>query len=540
MSLAVTVDETDEGDGVGVIYGQAVKAVSPVGDIEPTPDWFLIYSLKEILAQKDRHERLRKYVEGDPPKPQTPGNTSEDSWKEFEAFRKKSRTNYAGQIIGACVDRTTVQGFRTAKDHDTDGDKEARKLWDDNDLDIKGDKAISEAYTYGKGYLLADPLTKKAKHFKPWQAVIIKDTADEPRAGLCIEHNPTEGRDYAYLYLRDIDDYGQATGKVSVHIAVRDRDNRANVRGGIFTREVPITTAMTRSWAWWKTVETDLEIIPLVAFENRDECGEFENDTDVLDRINHMLLQRVVIATMQAFKQRGIKGTFAKYDAKGNVIDYNEMFPADPNALWLLPADAEIWESGQTSIQDILSAVKDDVRDLASVTRTPMNYFSSDAANQSATGSELQNDSYLLKIRDRKARFRSRWVRFMHLMFTINGDTERADMSKLAVIWMPSDNVSITDRYSAASQAKSLGLSLRTIMREVLNYAPEDIEVAELEMISETLKNAIRVTEPGQTTGANPAAQTPLQQRAASAAALTSSNGATSRSTGATAGRSGQ
>lgn len=105
---------------------------------------------------------------------------------------------------------------------------------------------------------------------------------------------------------------------------------------------------------------------------------------------------------------------------------------------------------------------------------------------------------------------------------------------------MPSDNVSITDRYSAATQAKSLGLSLRTVMREVLNYAPEDIEVAELEMISETLKNAIRTTEAGQTSGANPAQQTPLQQRAASATALATSNGATSRSTGATAGRSGQ
>lgn len=98
-----------------------------------------------------------------------------------------------------------------------------------------------------------------------------------------------------------------------------------------------------------------------------------------------------------------------------------------------------------------------------------MNYFSSDSGNQSATGSELQNDSYLLKIRDRKQRMRGRWRRFMSIMFQINGDTEsRADLDSLDVgIWMPSDNVSITDRYSAASQAKALGLSLRTIMREV-------------------------------------------------------------------------
>ena len=518
-----------------------VKAVRPEVGVDPDPDWFLVYMLKEILGGRDRFQRLRLYVEGDPPKPETPGAV-EESWKEFEAFRKKSRTNYAEQIIGACVDRTTVQGFRTAADRDTDGDKEARRLWDANDLDVKGDKAISDSYTYGRGYLLADPLTKKARHYQPWQALVVEDAAGEPRAGMCVEHNPTEGRDYAYLYLRDVDENGIATGKVYVHIAVRDRDQRSAIAlGKAFDREVPLTTYISQRWVWWKTEPTELDMIPLIDFPNRDGWGEFEKHTDVLDRINHMLLQRVVIATMQAFKQRGIKGTFKKTDKNGNEIDYNELFPSDPAALWLLPPDSEIWESGQASTQDIQSAVKDDVRDLASVTRTPMNYFSSDSGNQSATGSELQNDSYLLKIRDRKQRMRGRWRRFMSIMFQINGDTEqRADLDKLDVIWMPSDNVSITDRYSAASQAKALGLSLRTVMREVLNYAPEDIEVAELEMISETLKNAIRPQEAGTTTGANPAQQTPLQQRAASATALATSNGATSRATGATAGRSGQ
>ncbi|UTN91389.1 portal protein [Gordonia phage Outis] len=525
---------------MAVTRGQAVKAIPPGDDDKPGEAWFVVYLLKEILSRRGRYDRLRKYIEGDPPKPQTPRNTPEDSWKEFEAFRRISRTNLAGQIIAACVDRTGVQAFRTAAESDTDGDKQARKLWDENDMDVKSADAMSDTFAYGVGLLLADPITKRAKQFRPWQAVVINDSADEPRAALTIEHNPVEGRDYAHLYLRDVDENGMATGKVEVHIAVRDRDQRASLKGGIFAKSVPLTTFLTQRWVWWKTVETDLEMIPLVPFDNREGTSEIENDTDILDRINYQILQRVVIITMQAFKQRAIKGKFPKYDPDGNEIDYDKMFPADPNALWLLPEDADIWESGQAQIQDILSAVKDDVRDLASVTRTPMNYFQSDSANQSATGSELQNDSYLLKIRDRKARMRGRWVRFMSLMFQINGDQERSNIEKLAVIWMPSDNVSLTDRYSAASQAKALGLSLRTIMREVLNFDPETIEVSELELISETLKNAIRPQDAGTTTGASPAQQTPLQARAASATALATSNGATSRSTGATAGRSGQ
>lgn len=523
-----------------VKYGAKVKANRPAVGEQPNPDWFLLRMFKELLGQRDRYRKIKLYVDGDPPKPETPEGTSEDSWKEFESFRRISRTTLAEQVIGACVDRTTVLGFRTAEDSDTDGDKQARQLWDDNDMDVKGDKAISDAYAYGLGFLLADPLTKKAKHFAPWQAFFINDAVGETRAGMCIEHRPEEGRDYAYLYLLDVDDNGVRKGTVTIYIAVRDRDRRGQFRGGLFSNEVDLSTYLTQNWVWWKSEVTQLTEVPLVPFPNRDKVGEFEKHIDVLDRINFTILQRVVITVMQAFKQRGIKGSFPKYDEQGNPIDYNSMFPADPNALWLLPPDADLWESGQSSIQDILSAVKDDVRDLASVTRTPMNYFQSDSANQSAAGSELQNDSYLLKIRDRKSRMQRRWIKFMSLMFEITGDTDRADIASMSVIWMPSDNVSITDRYSAASQGKSLGLSLRTIMREVLNFSPEDIEVAELEMISETLKNAIRTTEAGQSSGANPAQQTPLQQRAASATALAASNGATSRSTGATAGRSGQ
>ena len=40
--------------------------------------------------------------------------------------------------------------------------------------------------------------------------------------------------------------------------------------------------------------------------------NEFEDHFSIIDRINHMTLQRTVIATMQAFRQRGVKGNFRR------------------------------------------------------------------------------------------------------------------------------------------------------------------------------------------------------------------------------------
>ncbi|QRE00914.1 portal protein [Nocardia phage NC1] len=519
-----------------------VSATAPslTSNEPPTPDFLLVHMLKRITANEPRWKRLRKYAQGDPPKADTPSSVN-DEWAEFEQFRQKARTNYAELVVGACLDRTIILGFRTAAAGDEDGDKEAEKLWDANDMEVRSDRTNGDAFTYGHGYLLADPLSKRAKDFRPWQAHVMTDSVGDPVVALNIEHNDFENRDYAYVWERERDELGMGTGKVYCHIAVRDRVARV----GEDPSEIPRGTYMSRNWTWWKTVETPLEMIPLVEFENRDGVGEFERHTDTLDRINHMLLQRVVIATMQAFRQRALKGNFPKYDEKGELIDYDQLFPASPGALWLIPAEAELWESQQTSIQDILASVKDDVRDLAATTRTPMTYFSPDAANGSAEGASLQREGYTSKIDDRKARMAGRWRRFMSLMFQINGDSTRAQLSEIEVIWTPTEVLSLSERYSAASQAglSQTPLSLKTIMREVLHFSPKQMRAAELERISQALTSAaatpVNGGSGGQTAGGGTPSLTPLQQGAASRLSLASSNGATSRTTGASSGRAG-
>lgn len=514
-----------------VEYGRKVVAERPTGDQDPTPDWLLVTLLKEISRGEGRYARLRKYLEGDPPKPETPNGGKDDTWKEFELFRKKARTNFAHLVVAAVVDRTHLVGFRTAAAGDEDGDTEAERLWKLNNMDKLSDYTHSDALGYGDGYLAIDTEKQRVKHYRPWQALVINDSFGDPLVGVAVEHNPMQGRDYAYLWMRQMTDDGNGTGQATLHIAVRDRENKA-YQGGLTGTEVPLGTQMYQRWVWWKTIDTKQDDLPLFRFENWESVGEFEHHTDVLDRINHMLLQRVVIATMQAFKQRALKGEFPEYDDQGRKIDWNAMFPADPGALWLLPTDSEIWESGQTSIQDILASVKDDVRDLAATTRTPMTYFSPDSANGSAEGAELQREGYTSKVNDRKTRFEGTWRSFMSMLFRVNGDTERADPDGLEIIWTPTKELSLSERYSAFSQAAGgqVSLPLRTIMREVLHFTPKQMRAAELERIAQALTSAA-ATPPGNGGGSkqNSASLTPLGRSSAANAQMAKTNGATSR-----------
>jgi hypothetical protein len=95
--------------------------------------------------------------------------------------------------------------------------------------------------------------------------------------------------------------------------------------------------------------------------------GEYEPHTDVLDRINHEILNRMTIATHQAFRQRAIKGLPKVYDEEtSQEIDYAGLFTAHPAAVWQLPAvGGDVGVRRQLDLQPILDAVKDDVKHLS-------------------------------------------------------------------------------------------------------------------------------------------------------------------------------
>jgi hypothetical protein len=93
--------------------------------------------------------------------------------------------------------------------------------------------------------------------------------------------------------------------------------------------------------------------------------------------------------------QRAIKGVPDK-DADGNEIDYDDIFSADPGAMWLLPHRGAVGVRRRRPRPDPL-AIRDDVQDLAAVTRTPLFYLTPDSANGSAEGASLAREGLVFK-----------------------------------------------------------------------------------------------------------------------------------------------
>jgi hypothetical protein len=318
---------------------------------------------------------------------------------------------------------------------------------------------------FGVGYAIVGPagidgfpvVTIEQPH-----QIEVRTLETDPRIVLeAVKVFDEEGVNYAYFYYPE-----------RIEVFAKDGDkSRFNVEGWVYQPDM--------------SADNPLGEVPVVEFSNIDHKGEFEPYLDLIDRINHMILQRLVIATTQAFRQRAIKGDFPTHDPDGNEIDYNGLFTSSPGALWMIPEGAEMWESSQTDMQGILSAVRADIQDFAALTRTPMHYLTPEGANGSAEGAALAREGLVFKTEDRIARVTSSWSKVMSLMFKWLGDDQRASLIDLEPLWKPAERYSLAERADANSKFQDI--PFRSRMQKVGQFSPAEIAEMEIERAGEAL-----------------------------------------------------
>lgn len=481
---------------------------------EKTPDHYVKVLLNEISGREDSIRFLMSYLENAPFKSSFTDSQGMDQ-NSLDAIREISRMNLARLIVAATTDRLGVEGFRTGASNDETGDQKAMEAFARDEMNIKATYGMQLACEYRTSYLVVDPLAKRQNIAPPTNAAVINDVFGEPLIGLTLQQDRFLNRDILKLYVRDRDAAtGEAKGPVRMFIASREltnadsreqkgrtRTQRRRAHGARALRvtnydsEVPLDRGLKKNWEWWRVGDVKgLTRIPITPLVNRDGKSEFEDHVDIIDRIHYMIFQRLLIVTMQSLKQRAIEtaegNPLPRADHNGQPIDYNEEFSAEPGAVWALPPGAKIWESSNLDISSILAATKDDIRDLFSQSYTNLAY-ASDSVNQSAAGSNNQQEAYISKIEDRRRRFESRLARHMSVYFEVTGDTERSDISKLEVIWPSAKIESLIDKSAAFAALKSSGVPLTTALREGLGMNPQEIMRVEQELFEEQINKAL-------------------------------------------------
>lgn len=446
-----------------------------------SPGWWFERLLKELGSRQDRYRVLESYYDGTAAVPHTTMRELKDSYRRLMHI---ARTNFAELVVEAVRERMTPVGFRTGAAGDLNGDKDAWRIWQENCLDADSALVHRAMLSMREAYVIVGPPEAVGEEpvitpEDPREVITAQDPVRKRKtiAALKAFHDDVMGEDVAYLYLPGI-----------VFKATRER---ANEHG--FGYEVKA------DWSWVDDGQQLPEgVVPVVRFVNRATLSgqgrsEFETQQSILDRINYTLLNRIEIATLQAFRQRAIKGVPLK-DDKGDEIDYSDIFAADPGAIWHIPTTADIWESGEVDLGPIRSAIRDDIQDLAAVTRTPLFYLTPEANNGSAEGASLAREGLVFKVGDRQVQTGEPWEQVMSLAFTFAGDPARASAGDMEIMWAPAERFSLAERYDAASKAQAAGVPWRTVMEDILQFSPQQVDRMEAERHQDLLLGAALTT----------------------------------------------
>lgn len=415
--------------------------------------------LKSLARKQSHYNLLERYYDGDAPLPES----AEGQSRAYRRFQRKSRLNLAQLSVAAVRERMVIGGFRTGAEGDDNGDREARRLWKANHLDYAAADLHSYLLRFGTAYAIVGYPTGSEYPVvtveDPRQVYARVSPISPSMVVEAIKVFTENGQHYFYCYRADL-----------IEVFVKPSEQN------IFD---------TENYTLIDQMANPLGEVPVVKFANADEKGEYEPYLDIIDRVNHMILQRLIIATTQAFRQRVLKGDFPTHDADGNEIDYNGIFESSAGSLWLIPEGADVTELGQAEISGILAAVRADVQDFAAVTRTPMHYLTPEGANGSAEGAQLAREGLVFKTEDRIARATPGWSKVMSLMFRWLGDDVRATLLDLEPLWKPAERYSLAERADANSKFQDV--PFRSRMALVGQFSPAEIDEMEVQRAGETL-----------------------------------------------------
>lgn len=426
-------------------------------------------SLLQPTRARPGLDLLHDHLRGDPPLLGVA-----EGWRDhFREVARIGRLNVSALVIESKANRMGLAGFRTAVAGDEFGDQLAAEIMRENSMKVRAREVHDGMLSLADGYAMVTP-PRAGKRIPIITAEDAREciTAHDPATGetlaaLKLYRDEWDAADFGQLFIRDLD------SDLVEHYTARRDGKSSSITAAPFR--------LGQTWEWDGDVGL-LERMPIVRFRNRGGRGEYERHLDTLDRINDQILNKVVIAKVQAFRQMAIKGLPDTEQAivDGKVteveIDYDDAFVAAPGSMWQLPEGAELWESTPTDLGPLRLAIKDDLENLAAVTSTPLHTITPDAASGSAEGASLMREGHVDAVQACRDHAEAGWAEVLATAFAFMGDDARAQKSQIEPIWLPIERYSLSEKSSAAAQAVTT-MPLEKIWTDIWQYAPAEVPI---------------------------------------------------------------
>lgn len=482
--------------------------IADAADDDPDAYWLSVLANK-LAARIPTLCKLRTFYDGREQVPTNaiPSGTDPKSFAIYKRFLELGTVNYARIITDNVSSRQKPVGFRQVSDR-VSRSVEADTTWRRNRMDLKSRQVFHDVALYGSGYLLVDSLGDAAQItvLTPWTTYVGED--DE--AAVYYSFDDVNHVEKLILF-RCERDKNNAVSNVFYRSASCQADARTlfdeSDGEGIYAfsnNPDSKQPEFNQGFKWdegRKTLPyaTECGYLPLIRLGSGTGMGQIEPHIPALGALDQQKFDRFCIQTMQAFRQRGIKGmkrtVYTENDPQvkaglaraGDQVDFSELYAMGPAALWMLPEGTDIWESQITDITQWCTASAHDVKQLAVSTGTPLDILSPDVAG-SAEGASLKRESLLSKVEDLNARANDAFIRVLRMAMVASGNAQAVD-DEFETVWAPIAMDSDLNMAQAVNYVKDV-LPIKLIMRRFLHMTETEISEAMQDMTDSTYQNA--------------------------------------------------
>jgi hypothetical protein len=331
-----------------------------------SPEWWVARLFAGISERQARVAFYDAYYRGDHPLPWLAPQARE----EFRRILRMTRSNYMGLVVDAMTERLQVEGFRLGPD-DADGDEDTWRIWQANNLDSDSDQAILEAAITGQSYMLVAPNPRDPGTPLMW--------VEHPSQAI-VEFTPGSSRRERAAGLKVWDD--DWTGDLNATLYLPDGLYK-------FRADRPASGAGKPKWepravaGESNPAPNPLGVVPLVELPNNPRLllggvSELSDVTDIQDRVNKTLADRLITQDYGSFPQKWATA-WPEQDEQGNPTP-----PIDVGRNRMVTTEVAETRFGQfdaSPLDPYSTAKREDVKDIASRTRTPAQYLLGEMSN---------------------------------------------------------------------------------------------------------------------------------------------------------------
>jgi hypothetical protein len=379
--------------------------------------------------------------------------------------------NWCDLVVDAPRERLHVQGFRLGEE--TEGDKEAWRIWQENGLDAGSHHGHTEALINGEASVLVwrdeetDRPTISVEH--PAQMIVVYDEDDPRKRAAALKVWETAwGDEFATLYLpTEIFKY---------------QSKRGQRRTGLSGTRWAERQVGSEDWP----LPNPMGVVPVVPLVNRPRLlqegqSEIKKVIPIQKAVNKLVTDMMVASEYGAFKQRWVTGIDIPIDPEtGEPI---EPFKIAVDRLLVgrppetedeeTPADVKFGEFSETDLRNFVVGIEMLVQHIASQTRTPPHYFYLKGEFPSGESIKSAETGLVAKVHDKQRFFGESWEEVIRLAFRAIDDG-RAEVTDSETIWGDPESRSESEHIDAVVKKKGLDVPVEQLWEDA-GYTPQQI-----------------------------------------------------------------